>query len=59
MLEAPLCAIDLPLKALAWEDSGGQVWLPGRERKPTQAQIESEGADFMALMAMQVPGKVG
>ena len=33
--------------------------LPGRETKPTVAQIEAEGADFMALMAMQVPGKVG
>lgn len=27
MQEAPLSAIDLPLKALAWEDADGQVWL--------------------------------
>jgi uncharacterized protein (DUF302 family) len=27
MLAAPLLAIDLPLKALAWQDAGGQVWL--------------------------------
>jgi len=27
MLAAPSVAIDLPLKALAWQDSGGQVWL--------------------------------
>ena len=27
MQAAPLAAIDLPLKALAWEDSGGKVWL--------------------------------
>lgn len=27
MLAAPLLAIDLPLKALAWEDANGQVWL--------------------------------
>jgi uncharacterized protein (DUF302 family) len=25
--EAPLAGIDLPFKALAWEDSRGQVWL--------------------------------
>ena len=24
---APTVAIDLPLKALAWEDAGGKVWL--------------------------------
>ncbi|PYX85137.1 MAG: hypothetical protein DMG68_18655 [Acidobacteria bacterium] len=27
MLAAPTVAIDLPLKALAWEDGDGQVWL--------------------------------
>ena len=27
MLAAPTSAIDLPLKALAWQDSSGQVWL--------------------------------
>ena len=27
MLAAPSSAIDLPLKALAWQDSAGQVWL--------------------------------
>jgi uncharacterized protein (DUF302 family) len=27
MLAAPLLAIDLPLKALAWQDANGQVWL--------------------------------
>ena len=27
MLAAPTAAIDLPLKALAWEDSDGKVWL--------------------------------
>jgi uncharacterized protein (DUF302 family) len=27
MLAAPTSAIDLPLKALAWQDTGGQVWL--------------------------------
>ena len=27
MLAAPLAAIDLPMKALAWQDAGGKVWL--------------------------------
>jgi uncharacterized protein (DUF302 family) len=27
MLAAPLAAIDLPLKALAWEDNAGKVWI--------------------------------
>ena len=27
MVAAPRLAIDLPLKALAWEDEHGQVWL--------------------------------
>ena len=27
MIAAPTLAIDLPLKALVWEDAGGKVWL--------------------------------
>jgi uncharacterized protein (DUF302 family) len=27
MLAAPTLAIDLPLKALVWEDDQGKVWL--------------------------------
>lgn len=27
MLAAPSIAIDLPLKILVWEDTGGQVWI--------------------------------
>lgn len=27
MLSAPLSAIDLPIKALAWQDADGAVWL--------------------------------
>ena len=27
MVAAPSLAIDLPLKALVWEDEGGKVWL--------------------------------
>jgi uncharacterized protein (DUF302 family)/uncharacterized membrane protein YidH (DUF202 family) len=31
MLAAPSIAIDLPLKALIWEDSGGKVWISYNE----------------------------
>ena len=27
MLASPMVAIDLPLKALIWQDAGGKVWL--------------------------------
>jgi uncharacterized protein (DUF302 family) len=27
MIASPTVALDLPLKALVWEDSGGKVWL--------------------------------
>jgi len=27
MIASPSIAIDLPLKALAWQDATGQVWL--------------------------------
>jgi len=27
MIASPSAAIDLPLKALAWEDANGKVWL--------------------------------
>jgi hypothetical protein len=33
--------------------------LDGSRAKPTDAQIESEGADFMALMGQDLPGKAG
>jgi len=33
MVASPTVAIDLPLKALAWEDSDGKVWLSYNEPK--------------------------
>ena len=30
MLASPTVAIDLPLKALVWQDAGGKVWQIGR-----------------------------
>jgi uncharacterized protein (DUF302 family) len=31
MLAAPLSAIDLPLKALAWQDTDGTVWISSND----------------------------
>jgi len=46
MLAAPTAAIDLPLKALAWQDANGRVWLSyndpsyfGRRYGLTEAQL--------------------
>jgi uncharacterized protein (DUF302 family) len=36
MLSTPLSAIDLPLKALAWEDTAGKVWLSYNDFKYLQ-----------------------
>jgi uncharacterized protein (DUF302 family) len=46
MLAAPTSAIDLPLKALAWQDTAGKVWLGytdpayfARRYRLTEAQV--------------------
>src|SRR5215472_10041059 len=38
MLAAPLSAIDLPLKALAWQDTEGKVWLSYNEPQYLKAR---------------------
>ncbi len=38
MLAAPSIAIDLPLKALVWEDASGQVWISYNVPKYLQAR---------------------
>lgn len=40
MLAAPLSAIDLPLKALAWQDSGGKVWLSINDPRYLQSRYD-------------------
>jgi uncharacterized protein (DUF302 family) len=48
MLAAPTAAIDLPLKALAWQDADGKVWLSYNDPEyikkrfgPTDDQIKT------------------
>ncbi len=40
MLAAPLSAIDLPLKALAWQDAGGKVWLSINDPRYLQGRYD-------------------
>lgn len=50
MLAAPTSAIDLPLKALAWQDAAGQVWLSYNDPVYIQRRY-SLSADVMKPLA--------
>ncbi len=43
MLSAPTISIDLPLKALAWQDRGGKVWLCYNDPAYLQARHHFSG----------------
>lgn len=45
MMAAPTAGIDLPLKALAWEDANGKVWLSYNSPEWLKARHGVEGAD--------------
>jgi uncharacterized protein (DUF302 family) len=49
MNEFPLLAIDLPLKALAWEDENGQVWLAYNSPLYLQKRHGLEEIPFQAI----------
>jgi uncharacterized protein (DUF302 family) len=51
LMAAQTIGIDLPLKALAWEDAGGKVWLSYNE--PTWI-AERHGADQVAEVAQRL-----
>lgn len=40
MLAAPLSAIDLPLKALAWQDIDGKVWISINDTRYIQSRYD-------------------
>ena len=44
MLAAPTSAIDLPWKALAWQDTSGQVWLSYNDAAYVQHRFELDDA---------------
>jgi len=60
MVSRPTAAIDLPLKALAWEDGSGKVWLSFNtfellvERHGVPAEIASKLAPVEALLERTV-----
>lgn len=45
MLAAPTAAIDLPLKALAWQDAHGNVWLSYNTAQYLEERHHIEGKD--------------
>ena len=45
MAASPTAAIDLPLKALAWEDASGRVWLSYNSPTWLKARHDIEGVD--------------
>lgn len=49
MLERPSLAIDLPLKALVWEDADGQVWLSANSPEYLQRRHGLQETPFQAL----------
>lgn len=49
MRDYPSIAIDLPLKALVWEDADGQVWLGANDPKYLQRRHGMAETPFQAL----------
>jgi uncharacterized protein (DUF302 family) len=54
MVAAPTLAIDLPLKALIWEDAGGKVWVSYNTAEYL-AQRHGVPADLVANIAVIGP----
>jgi len=52
MLAAPTAAIDLPLKALAWQDASGQVWLSYNDPAYIQRRYGLTADDIKPLAGM-------
>jgi uncharacterized protein (DUF302 family) len=45
MVASPTAGIDLPMKALAWEDTGGKVWLTYNAASYLKTRHEIRGRD--------------
>jgi uncharacterized protein (DUF302 family) len=54
MLASPILAIDLPLKALIWEDAGNKVWVSYNSPEYLQ-QRHNIPADLLKNIAVIVP----
>jgi uncharacterized protein (DUF302 family) len=51
MLAAPLAAIDLPLKALAWQDTAGKTWLTWNDPEHLRARYNLSAETVAPLVA--------
>lgn len=51
MLAAPLSAIDLPIKALAWQDSDGSVWLSYNDPRYLKRRFGANEEDIKGIAA--------
>lgn len=51
MLAAPLSAIDLPLKALAWQDAEGKVWLSWNDPQYLKSRYSLPDAVLVPIAA--------
>lgn len=54
MLAAPLSAIDLPLKALAWQDTGGKVWLSFNDPHYLQSRYDLSDELLKPISGLEV-----
>jgi uncharacterized protein (DUF302 family) len=52
MLAAPTSAIDLPLKALAWQDSDGGVWLSYNDPEYLKRRFGVSDDDIKLIAAL-------
>ncbi len=65
MIASPTLAIDLPLKALAWQDADGQVWLSYndpeylQQRHAIPAELVSNIAGVKMLIEAAAQGNEG
>jgi uncharacterized protein (DUF302 family) len=51
MLAVPLSAIDLPLKALAWQDTEGKVWLSWNDPQYLKSRYSLPDATLAPITA--------
>ena len=59
MREAPMMGLELPMKALAWEDASGQVWLSYLKPSVLQARHGLKNQAIIDKMTRALDGMTG
>lgn len=54
MLAAPLSAIDLPLKALAWQDRASKVWLSFNDPHSLQSRYDLSDEVLQPIAGIEI-----